>query len=116
MTHARLGRRLGWFAAGLVLAGWLAGCSHAPRSASDCGRHFTGGSGLLGLVAAAGAFDRDAGPDCRAPAYAVTSGYIPPNEVWMPPEPAPLSSICRWNRLAFQLPFGAASGRRTTSL
>jgi hypothetical protein len=78
------------FAAGLALAAALAGCSHAPRSASDCGRHYLGGSGLLGLAGAMGAFDRDAGPDCQVGSgYAVTSGYIPPNEVWMPPDPAP---------------------------
>jgi hypothetical protein len=54
---------VGCFAAGVALAA-LAGCSHAPLSASDCGRHFTGGSGLLGLAGAVGAFDRPAGPEC----------------------------------------------------
>ena len=39
------------FAAGIALAAALAGCSHAPRSASDCGWHYKGGAGLLGLAA-----------------------------------------------------------------
>jgi hypothetical protein len=107
MTHARLGRRLGWFATGLALAaGCLTGCSHAPLSSADCGRHFVRGSGLLGLAAAAGAFDRDAGPDCRVPAYAATSTpYIPLNEVWMPPDPIPLPD----NRPRFLGPGGSGT-------
>jgi hypothetical protein len=47
----------------------LAGCANTappPRTAaSDCGFHFTGGSGLLGVLGAAGAFERPAGPECR---------------------------------------------------
>ena len=47
----------------------LTGCANAPQtraaSASDCGFHFAGGSGALGLLGAMGAFDRPAGPDCR---------------------------------------------------
>jgi hypothetical protein len=86
---ARLDRRLGCFALGIALA-LLAGCSHAPRSASDCGRHATGGTGLLGLMAAAGAFDRDPGPDCRPSGYAMSSGAFVPTPVQMPPDPAPL--------------------------
>jgi hypothetical protein len=78
----------GWFAAGLFLAG-LAGCSHAPRSASDCGRHFVSGSGLLGLAGAMGAFDRAAGPDCQSPVYQVTS-EVAPAPVWVPADPDPL--------------------------
>jgi hypothetical protein len=87
-------KALAWgFAAGLFLAG-LSGCSHAPLSTSDCGRHATGGSGLLGLMAAAGAFDRDAGPDCPLRGYAANSGgSIPPNDVQMPPDPDPMSMI-----------------------
>lgn len=78
----------GWFAAGLFLAG-LAGCAHHPLSSSDCGRHFTGGTGLLGIAGAMGAFDREAGPDCPLRGYAVnSSGYIPPNDVRIPPDPA----------------------------
>jgi hypothetical protein len=78
------------FAAGLVLAS-LAGCSHQPLSATDCGRHATGGSGLLGLMAAAGAFDRDAGPECSLSGYVAASqtpNYIPSNDVWIPAIPA----------------------------
>jgi hypothetical protein len=52
----------------------LAGCASSPQpgtaSASDCGFHFTSGSGLLGLLGAMGTFDRPAGPDCRRPASA----------------------------------------------
>jgi hypothetical protein len=59
MAQARLRQTLGWFAAGLALAGWLAGCSR------------------------------------QAPSWGSGSDYwvigdIPPNEVWMPPDPAPL--------------------------
>jgi hypothetical protein len=54
-----------------VLAGSLAACAAGPRSAADCGRHYVGGgSKLLGLLAAAGAFDRPAGPACQQPAFA----------------------------------------------
>jgi len=75
-----------------------------PLSAADCGRHFAGGTGLLGLAAAMGAFDYDAGPDCQVePGYAVTSGYIPPNTVSMPPDPAPLAD----NSPRFLVPGGA---------
>jgi hypothetical protein len=46
----------------------LAGCAQSPQTtktaASDCGFHFTGGSGLLGLLGAMGAFERPAGPRC----------------------------------------------------
>jgi hypothetical protein len=96
MAQARLRQRLGWCAAGLTLAGWLAGCSHAPLSATDCGWHYRGGAGLLGLAGAMGAFDRDAGPDCHPSGYAATSADIP-NEVWMPPapEPAPFPAFRR---------------------
>lgn len=49
----------------------LAGCANIPQSrtavASDCGFHFAGGSGMLGLFGAMGAFDRPVGPDCRRP-------------------------------------------------
>ena len=80
------------FAAGLSLA-CLAGCAHQPLSASDCGRHFTGGSGLLGLAGAMGAFDRDAGPDCKLEGRVavVPDLYIPPAPptVQTTPEPAP---------------------------
>jgi len=63
--------RAGRWALVVVLAAWLAGCADGPRSAADCGRHYAGGgSGLLGLLAAAGAFDRPAGPDCRQPTSA----------------------------------------------
>jgi hypothetical protein len=52
----------------------LAGCANTappPRTAaSDCGFHFTGGSGLLGVLGAAGAFERPAGPDCKRPTTA----------------------------------------------
>jgi hypothetical protein len=94
-------KALAWgFAAGLFLAS-LAGCSHQPLSATDCGRHATGGSGLLGLMAAAGAFDRDAGPECSLSGYVAASqtpNYIPSNDVWipaipaMPPNPTPEAS------------------------
>jgi len=51
----------------------LAGCANTPQtraaSASDCGFHFTGGSGTLGLLGAMGAFDRPAGAACRRPAF-----------------------------------------------
>jgi len=51
-----------------------------------------------------GAFDYDAGPDCQVePGYAVTSGYIPPNTVSMPPDPAPLAD----NSPRFLVPGGA---------
>jgi hypothetical protein len=57
----------------------LAGCAHsaqtAATAATDCGFHFTGGSGLLGLMGATGAFERPPGPDCRRPASA---GRQPP--------------------------------------
>jgi len=57
----------------------LTGCANSPQTrtaaASDCGFHFTGGSGLLGLMGAMGAFERPAGPDCRRPAPA---GRQPP--------------------------------------
>jgi hypothetical protein len=50
----------------------LVGCANSSQtrtaSATDCGFHFTGGSGLLGLLGAMGAFDRPAGPDCQRPA------------------------------------------------
>ena len=111
MTHARLGRRLGWFATGLALAaGCLTGCSHQPISASDCGRHFAGGSGLLGLAGAMGAFDRDPGPDCQPSGYAGAftgdfTPYSPPNETWMPPDPAPLPD----NRPRFLVPGGSGT-------
>jgi hypothetical protein len=46
----------------------LAGCAQSPQApttaASDCGFHFTGGSGLLGLLGATGAFERPAAPGC----------------------------------------------------
>jgi hypothetical protein len=66
-----------------------------PLSLADCGRHFQGGgSGLLGLASAMGAFDREAGADCRldyaARSYGGSPPYIPPNDVRMPPDPAPL--------------------------
>lgn len=52
----------------------LAGCANtaSPQrtAASDCGFHFTGGSGLLGVLGAAGAFERPAGPDCKRPTTA----------------------------------------------
>jgi hypothetical protein len=55
----------------------LAGCANTastPRTAaSDCGFHFTGGSGLLGLLGAAGVFERPAGPDCAYSAPTATS-------------------------------------------
>src|SRR6266436_2784487 len=51
-----------------ALTGSLAACAACPRSAADCGRYYTGGgSGVLGLLAASGAFDRPAGPECRRP-------------------------------------------------
>jgi isoquinoline 1-oxidoreductase beta subunit len=36
--------------------------------------------------------------------------------IWSTPSRTCMSSICRWNRPAFQRPSGAASGRRTMSL
>lgn len=33
---------------------FLVGCASGPRSATDCGHHFAGGSGLLGLLGAMG--------------------------------------------------------------
>jgi hypothetical protein len=94
------------FAAGLVLAGWLAGCSHAPISSADCGRHLTGGSGLLGLVGATGAFDRPAGPNCQPSDYAgAFTPYIPPNETWTPHDPAPLQDL----RPRFLVPGGGGT-------
>src|SRR5262249_13204398 len=55
------------------------GCANDPRSAADCGRHYVGGgSGLLGLLAAAGAFDRAAGPDCAYSApLAASNASVP---------------------------------------
>jgi hypothetical protein len=97
----------GWFGAGLVLAS-LAGCAHTPRSAADCGRHFQGGSGLLGLAGSMGAFDREPGPDCSLRGYAVnSSGYIPPNDVQMPPDPDPLPLSD--NRSRFLIPGGSGT-------
>ena len=55
-------------------------------------------------MAAASAFDRDPGPDCRAPAYAATAGFIPPNAVTMPPDPAPMVD----NRPRFLVPGGGS--------
>jgi hypothetical protein len=98
------------FAAGLFLAS-LAGCSHQPISSTDCGRHATGGSGLLGLAGAMGAFDREAGPDCQLRGYiGVRPGrghLIPPNEARMPadPAPAPLPD----NRPRFLVPGGGGT-------
>jgi hypothetical protein len=84
-------QRMVGFAAGLALAGWLAGCSHAPVSAEDCGRHYVGGSGLLGLAGSIGAFDREAGPNCRLRGSVANFGsYIPPNAVTVPADPPPL--------------------------
>jgi hypothetical protein len=106
MAQARLRQRLGWCAAGLALAGWLAGCSHAPLSATDCGRHFAGGSGLLGLIAAAGAFDRGAGPECRVSTLATASRLqIPPSAVYQPPEPPPFPE----NRPSLLVPGGGGT-------
>lgn len=55
----------------VLMVAVLAGCANtaSPQrtAASDCGFHFTGGSGLLGMLGAAGAFERPAGPDCRRP-------------------------------------------------
>ena len=52
----------------------LAGCANSPQTRtatnSDCGFHFTSGSGMLGVLGAMGAFDRPAGPDCRRPTSA----------------------------------------------
>lgn len=46
---------------------------------------------MLGLIGATGAFNRDPGPDCQPSGYLATSTpYIPPNETWMPDDPAPL--------------------------
>jgi hypothetical protein len=60
----------------------LTGCANAPQtrpaSASDCGFHFAGGSGALGLLGAMGAFDRPAGADCRRPVYGANSSLDPP--------------------------------------
>jgi hypothetical protein len=96
---------LACFAAGLALAA-LTGCSHAPRSSADCGWHYRGGAGLLGLAGAMGAFDRDAGPDCQPSGYAATpGGYIPPNETWTPPDPAPMPD----NRPRFLVPGGGGT-------
>jgi hypothetical protein len=68
----------------VVILPVLAGCaspSGQPASnmmaanSADCGFHFRGGSGLLGLRGAAGAFERPAGPDCRQPAS--TASRVP---------------------------------------
>jgi len=67
-----------------ALIGSLAACATGPRSAADCGQHFTSGSGLLGLMGAMGAFDRPAGPECRRPASARNSA--PPVQEQEPPE------------------------------
>jgi hypothetical protein len=49
----------------------LAGCANSAQiptaATADCGFHFNGGSGLLGLLGAMGAFERPTGPDCRRP-------------------------------------------------
>jgi len=73
----------------VALVGSLAACATGPRPAADCGRHFTGGSGLLGLMGAMGAFDRPAGPECRQPVFAGTPGFVPSAAV-VEPTPAPL--------------------------
>lgn len=56
----------------------LSSCAPGPRSASDCGVQYRGGSGLLSLLAAMGAFDRPAGPDCTYSAPIVISGPTAP--------------------------------------
>jgi hypothetical protein len=61
----------------VVLAGSVTACTAGPRSATDCGRHVTSGSGLLGLMGATGAFDRPAGPECREPVFARAAGVTP---------------------------------------
>jgi hypothetical protein len=71
----------------------LAGCVNTappPRTAaSDCGFHFTGGSGLLGVLGAAGAFERAAGPDCKRPTTASRQAPQALGEEW---EGAPIGS------------------------
>jgi len=64
-----------------ALTGSLAACAAGPRSAADCGRYYTGGgSGVLGSLAASGAFDRPVGPDCRQPPLAKDdSGFSVPS-------------------------------------
>ena len=53
----------------------LTSCANSAQTrtavATDCGFHFTGGSGLLGLLGAMGAFDRPAGRDCQRPISAI---------------------------------------------
>jgi hypothetical protein len=56
----------------------LTGCTNSTHTriaaATDCGFQFTGGSGLLGLLGAVGAFDRPVGRDCQRPTSAFRQG------------------------------------------
>jgi hypothetical protein len=62
----------------LPIVALLSGCTNSTQTrtaaATDCGFRFTGGSGLLGLLGAMGAFDRPAGRDWQVPASAVRHG------------------------------------------
>jgi hypothetical protein len=56
----------------------LTGCTNSAQTrtaaATDCGLHFTGGSGLLRLLGAMGALDRPAGRDCQRQTSTVRHG------------------------------------------
>jgi hypothetical protein len=54
-----------WVGPVIALLTGSANPAHTPTAAaSDCGFHFSGGSGILGLLGAMGAFDRPATVDC----------------------------------------------------
>jgi hypothetical protein len=62
-----------------ALVGSLAACAgpSARGRSADCGFHFTGGSGLLGLLGAMGAFDRPATVDCGSSRTVQTIDFDP---------------------------------------